>query len=197
LSCRVSLAVGARTNARDIVVVGGSAGSIAPLKTILAKLPTDFPAAIIVVIHVPAQSTGVFVTVAFAVTALPVRNASDGDKVMPGTIYLPPPDRHLLVINGTFRLGHGPRENLVRPAIDPLFRSAALEYDPRCVEVILSGMLNGGASGLATIKDAGGIALVQTPKDAEYADMPLAALETTPVDLSAGARRSPALSSAS
>jgi two-component system chemotaxis response regulator CheB len=172
---------------RDIVVIGGSAGSIGPLKTILAELPPDFPAAIIVVVHVPAQSTGVFVTVASAVTALPVKNASDGDAVLPGRIYLAPPDRHLLVIDGTFRLGHGPRENLVRPAIDPLFRSVALEYGPRCIGVILSGMLNDGASGLATVKDAGGIALVQTPKNAEYADMPLSALEATPVDLSANA----------
>jgi two-component system, chemotaxis family, protein-glutamate methylesterase/glutaminase len=172
---------------RDIVVIGGSAGSIGPLKTILAELPADFAAAVIVVIHVPAHSTGVFVTVASAATGLPVKNASDGDAVLPGNIYLAPPDRHLLVIDGILRLGHGPRENLVRPAIDPLFRSVALQYGPRCIGIILSGMLNDGASGLATIKEAGGIALVQTPKDAEYTDMPLSALEATPVDLSASA----------
>lgn len=172
---------------RDLVVIGGSAGAMQPLKEILRALPPDLPAAVAIVLHVPATSTGIFATVAGAATALPVSHAEDGDLVQPGHVYLAPPDRHLLLLDGRIRLGKGPRENLVRPAIDPLFRSVALSGGPRAIGVILSGKLNDGASGLAAIKACGGIALVQTPQDAEASDMPLAALEASPVDLSAPA----------
>lgn len=171
---------------RDLVVIGGSAGSTTPLKEILRGLPADLPAAVAIVLHIPADSTGIFATVASAASALPVKHAEDGVEIQRGTIYLAPPDRHLLAIDGRLRLGTGPRENLVRPAIDPLFRSAALSYGPRTTGLILSGMLNDGASGLAAIKRCGGIALVQSPRDSIASDMPLAALEATPVDLSAG-----------
>jgi two-component system chemotaxis response regulator CheB len=105
-------------------------------------------------------------------------------KIERGRIHLAPPDHHLIVHDGHFRLGRGPRENLVRPAIDPLFRSAAIAYGPRSIGVILSGLLNDGADGLRAIKRCGGIALVQSPNDCEASDMPLAALAATPVDLS-------------
>lgn len=111
---------------RDLVVIGGSAGAVAPLKEILAALPADFPAAVAVVLHIPAESTGIFVTVSSAVSALRVKHAEDGEEVVRGHVYLAPPNRHLLILDGRIRLGTGPRENLVRPAIDPLFRSAAL-----------------------------------------------------------------------
>lgn len=172
---------------RDLVVIGGSAGAMQPLKLILQALPANFPAAVLVVLHVPADSTGVFTTVAGAAASLPVSNARDGEPIERSQIYLAPPDRHLLALDGVLKLGSGPRENLVRPAIDPLFRSAALWAGPRTVGVILSGMLNDGASGLSAIKACGGVALVQTPQDATASDMPLAALEATPVDLSAPA----------
>lgn len=169
---------------RDLVVIGGSAGAIEPLKTILNLLPADFPAAVLVVIHIPSNSTGIFTAVASAAGLLPVKNAEDGELLKPGHVYLGPANHHLLTIGGKVKLGSGPRENLVRPAIDPLFRSAALSHGPRTIGVVLSGMLNDGASGLATIKKAGGIALVQTPADCIASEMPLAALEATPVDLS-------------
>jgi two-component system, chemotaxis family, protein-glutamate methylesterase/glutaminase len=117
--------------------------------------------------------------------ALPLQSAVDGAELRPGNVYLAPPDRHLLVIDGRLKLGTGPRENLARPAIDPLFRSAAISHGPRTIGLVLSGLLNDGASGLAAIKRCGGIALVQAPSDAEAPDMPIAALEATPVDLSA------------
>ncbi len=116
--------------------------------------------------------------------ALPLQNAVDGAELRTGHVYLAPPNRHLLVVDGRLKLGTGPRENLSRPAIDPLFRSAAISHGPRAIGLILSGLLNDGASGLAAIKRRGGIALVQAPSDAEAPDMPIAALEATPVDLS-------------
>jgi two-component system chemotaxis response regulator CheB len=172
---------------RDLVVIGGSAGASAPLRTILSSLPEDLPASVLVVIHVPSTSEGMFPTLAGITrpTQLPVQDAEDGAELHSGQLYIAPPNRHLLVIDGRLKLGTGPRENLVRPAIDPLFRSAALSYGPRAIGVILSGMLNDGASGLAAIKRCGGIALVQAPSDADARDMPIAALEATPVDLSA------------
>jgi two-component system chemotaxis response regulator CheB len=172
---------------RDLVVIGGSAGATQPLKEILRALPADLPAAVVVVLHVPATSVGIFATVAAAASTLPVSHAEDGALLERGRVHLAPANRHLLVIDGRLKLGTGPRENLARPAIDPLFRSAALSAGARAIGVILSGKLNDGASGLAAIKERGGIALVQAPQEASERDMPLAALETTPVDLSAKA----------
>src|SRR5690242_943365 len=157
---------------RDIVVIGGSAGATSPLKMILGALPAGIPAAIFVVMHIPARSLGILATVASAAARLPVHPASDGLLIEPGNIYLSVPDRHLIVANGRILLGKGPRENMARPAIDPLFRSAAAAYGPRVIGVVLSGLLNDGASGLEAIKRCGGIALVQDPGDALADEMP-------------------------
>lgn len=170
---------------RDIIVIGGSAGSSAPLRIILAALPPNLRAAVIVAVHVPANSTGILRLVASASNNLPVKNAEDGDTIRPGQVYLAPPNHHLLVMKDRLALGNGPRENLARPSIDSLFRSAALSHGPRTIGVLLSGKMNDGASGLATIKQAGGVALVQAPTDAATPEMPMSALEATPVDLSA------------
>jgi two-component system chemotaxis response regulator CheB len=172
---------------RDLVVVGGSTGAVAPLRKMLNALPETFPAAILVVLHIPETSTGIFRTVLGAAGRLPVQAAEDGMRIMPGRIYLGVPSHHLIVVDGHMRLGNGPRENLVRPAIDPLFRSAAVAYGPRTIGVILSGMLNDGADGLRAIKRCGGVAMVQAPSDCEALDMPLAALEVTSIDLSVDA----------
>ncbi|MEF0942455.1 chemotaxis protein CheB [Rhizobium sp. BR 362] len=170
---------------RDIIVIGGSAGSSDPLRTILAALPRNFEAAVFVVVHVPANSAGIFRSVASASSNLPVKQAGDGDVIRPGQIYIAPPNHHLLLTKEKLVLGNGPRENLARPAIDSLFRSAALSCGPRTIGVLLSGKMNDGASGLAVIKQAGGIAVVQAPTDAIAPEMPMSALEATPVDLSA------------
>lgn len=98
---------------------------------------------------------------------MPVSPAVDGQPLEQGPVYTAVPDRHLLLVDGNMRLGEGPRENVTRPAIDPLFRSAALAYGPRTVGVLLSGMLNDGASGLCAIKACGGTAIVQHPLDAD------------------------------
>lgn len=168
---------------RDIIVIGGSSGATAPLKSILGALPSDLPASVFVVLHIPARSLGILATAAQAATHLPVRPAEDGMAIEPGHIYLGVPDRHLLLAEGHIRLGRGPRENMARPAIDPLFRSAAVSYGPRAVGVLLSGLLNDGAAGLSAIKRCGGLALVQDPVDAIADEMPLAGLQAVTADL--------------
>ncbi|CUX68066.1 Chemotaxis response regulator containing a CheY-like receiver domain and a methylesterase domain [Agrobacterium tumefaciens str. Kerr 14] len=170
---------------RNVVAIGGSAGSTKPLNAILEKLPHDLKAAIIIVIHVPSESIGLYSAIASR-SPIPVVTAQDGMAIESGKVFIAPPDHHLLLMGDVFKLGKGPRENLARPAIDPLFRSVALSAGSRAIGLILSGMLNDGASGLAAIKKCGGIALVQAPNMAEAAAMPIAALEATPVDLSAG-----------
>jgi two-component system, chemotaxis family, protein-glutamate methylesterase/glutaminase len=170
-------------NNRDIIVIGGSAGATAPLREILSRLPADLPAAVFVVLHVPPQGIGVLSTVASAASQLPVVQAQSGMIIKNGHIYLGVPDHHLLLSEGHMMLGRGPRENMVRPAIDALFRSAALQYGPRVIGVVLSGLLSDGAAGLNAIKRCGGVALVQDPSEAIANEMPLRALEGTTVDL--------------
>src|SRR5262249_2025863 len=167
----------------DIIVIGGSAGAPAPLKDILSRLPVDLPAAVFVVLHIPAQGIGILSTVASAAAKLPVRQAESGMPIENGHIYLAAPDHHLLIFKNRIVLGRGPRENMVRPAIDPLFRSAALHYGPRVIGLVLSGLLSDGAAGLNAVKRCGGIALVQDPSDAISDEMPRRALEATTVDL--------------
>jgi two-component system chemotaxis response regulator CheB len=167
---------------RDIIVIGGSAGSNAVLRQLLADLPGDFPASIFVTTHVPSRSGGYLAEMLDRAGPLPAVHAVDGQPIERGRVYVAVPDRHLLVVDGTIRLGDGPRENMTRPAIDPLFRSAALSYGSRTVGVLLTGMLNDGASGLSAIKACGGTAIVQHPLDAEADQMPLAALETVDAD---------------
>src|SRR3712207_5039381 len=143
---------------RDMIVIGGSSGATAPLKSILQRLPADLPAAVFVVLHIPARSIGLLSTVASAAGPLPAGQAEDGMPTEHGRVDIAAPDHHLIVTEGRIRLGRGPRENMVRPAIDPLFNSAALAYGPRVVGVVLSGLLNDGAAGLNAIKRCGGTA---------------------------------------
>lgn len=168
---------------RDILVIGGSAGATAPLKGLLGVFPADLPAAVFIVMHIPARSTGILTLVASAAGVLPVREAAHGLKIERGHVYLASPDRHLLLVDGAMRLGHGPRENMARPAIDPLFRSAAAAYGPRVIGLVLSGFLSDGAAGLHAIKRCGGVALVQDPDEAIVDEMPRRALEATVADL--------------
>ena len=168
---------------RDIIVIGGSAGATAPLKQILGRLPADLPAAVFIVLHIPAQGIGILSTVASSAGPLPVRQAQNGMKIEPGQVYLAAPDHHLLLSEDHIFLGRGPRENMVRPAIDALFRSAALYHGPRVIGVLLSGLLSDGAAGLNAIKRCGGMAVVQDPADAISDEMPRRAMEATTVDL--------------
>lgn len=169
-------------NKRDIIVIGGSAGSSAVLKKVLSDLPGDLGASVFVSTHIPSHSPSLLADVLGSSSSLPVSQAVDGQPVERGRVYVAAPDRHLLLLNGIVRLGVGPRENMVRPSIDPFFRSAALSYGSRVVGVVLSGLLNDGASGLHAIKSVGGTAVVQHPLSAEADQMPLAALESADVD---------------
>lgn len=167
---------------RDIIVIGGSAGSGAPLKTLFAGIPRDFPGAIFVTTHLPTQHQSYLPELLSDNSGIPVTTAVDGQPIEPGHGYVAAQDRHLLLLGGTIRLGVGPRENMVRPAIDPMFRSAALSFGPRVVGVVLSGYMSDGASGLFAIKQMGGVAVVQHPLDAGRDEMPSAALEAVNAD---------------
>ena len=165
---------------RDIVVVGGSAGALEALKALLPALPGDLPAAVFVVVHIGATRHSVLPEILSRAGPLPAQTAKDGARFERGCVYVAPPDRHLLLDRGRIALRRGPRENLARPAIDPLFRSAAAEFGSRVIGVLLSGMLYDGASGLRAIKRCGGVAVVQA--DASYPEMPRHALQATEVD---------------
>lgn len=167
---------------KDIIVIGGSAGSSAVLKRLVRDLPPDLPASVFISTHMPAHAPSLLADILASGASLPVAQAVDGQSIERGRVYVAAPDRHLLLIGDTIRLGAGPRENMARPAIDPLFRSAALSGGPRTVGVVLSGMLNDGASGLHAIKAVGGTAVVQHPIDAASDQMPLAALQAAEVD---------------
>lgn len=177
------------TTNRDIVVIGGSSGATTPLKILLSHLPAGFPAAVFIAMHVPARGTGILSMVVSAVSHLHVQQAEDGMLIEAGHVYLAVPDRHLILQEGRIRLGNGPRENLARPAIDALFRSAAVSYGPRVIGVILSGMLSDGAAGVEAIKRCGGVAVVQDPAEALADEMPSNALRAANVDVIAAAAK--------
>lgn len=164
-----------------VVVVGASLGGIGALRAIFSRLPADFPAPVLVAMHV-GSSESVLPTILSMSSALPVRHARDGAPLEPGAILVAPPNRHLLVERQRVRLSHGPKENHARPAIDPLFRSAAIAHGSRVIGVVLSGNLDDGVVGLQAIKDYGGTAVVQDPASAEAACMPQSALRYVDVD---------------
>ena len=174
--------------AHDLIVIGGSAGSIDALQTILAELPADLPATICVVVHTSPYLPSHLADVLQRESALPVTTARDDAPLARGIVYAAPPDQHFMVRPGWISLARGPKENRTRPAVDPLFRSAALHYGPRVIGVVLSGALDDGTAGLWTVKDRGGIAVVQDPSDALMAGMPGSALANVAVDYVAPAR---------
>lgn len=166
-----------------MVVIGASAGGVEALSRLVRNLPADFPAAVCIVLHIAPSSPSLLPHILGRQRTLPVRSAEEGERYEPGTVYVAPPDHHLVIgEGGILRVVHGPRENRHRPAVDPLFRSAALHFGNRAVGVILSGTLDDGTAGLRAIKQRGGIAVVQDPKDALYPGMPLNAIEHVHVD---------------
>jgi len=167
---------------KHVVVIGASAGGIEALRELVGKLPDDFRAAVCVVLHTAPQSPGILDAILSRSGPLPSHNARDREPLKPGVIYVAPPDFHLLVEPGIVRLSKGPRENRFRPAIDPLFRSAAQVYGPAAIGVILSGNLDDGTAGLWAIKQLGGTAIVQEPADALFPAMPQSALRHVRVD---------------
>ncbi len=171
---------------RDVIVIGASSGGLQPLQRILSDLPPDLCAAIFVVLHIGAASH--LAEVLGRTSALPVERAASGQPIEYGRVYVAVPGVHLLLHDSHLLLRRGPRENLARPAIDPLFRSAACTFGARVIGVILSGALNDGSAGLNAIKRCGGVAIVQHPADAAVPDMPLSARRHAEIDHVAPAR---------
>jgi two-component system chemotaxis response regulator CheB len=170
-----------------IVVVGASAGGVEALRAFVSGLPVDLPAPVIVVLHIPRNAPSALPAILTRSGPLVATSAQHGAPLRAGMIYTAPADRHVLVVNGHVHLSLGPVENGHRPAIDPLFRSAAVAYGPTAVGVVLSGTRDDGTAGLAAIAARGGTALVQEPGDALYGGMPASALDHVP-----GARAYPA-----
>ena len=156
----------------DIVVIGGSLGAVEPLQEIVHKLPSDLRASVFVVIHIPADSSSVLHKILSEAGWLEAHQPADGERIEGGKIYVAPPDRHLTIEGSRVRVLRGPRENRHRPAIDPLFRTAARYYGPRVVGVLLSGRLDDGSAGLLAVKGRGGVTIVQDPREAASAEMP-------------------------
>lgn len=165
-----------------IVVIGTSAGGLDALKTIVADFDVPFNAAIFIVWHMPPNSIGILSTVLTKSGKLGAAYAKDSEPIENGRIYIAPPDHHMVIEGGFVRISHGPKENLFRPAIDPLFRSAAFEYGNRSIGVILTGGLDDGTAGLWAIKQCGGVAIVQDPKEAVAPGMPENALRVVSAD---------------
>jgi two-component system chemotaxis response regulator CheB len=167
---------------KDIVVIGASAGGMGALEKLVAGLPADLPASLFVVWHLSPGVRSVLPAVLTRAGPLPAVHPKDGDPIKPGRIYVAPNDHHLLIERGYVRVTKGPKENRFRPAVDPLFRSAAYVYSTRAVGVVLSGALDDGTAGLWAIKLRGGTAVVQDPADAMHRSMPLNALDNVDVD---------------
>jgi two-component system chemotaxis response regulator CheB len=159
-----------------VVVVGASAGGVEALQTLVAGLPPNLAAAVITVLHIPRTSPGALPGILDRAGPMPAVAAGHGEPLRPGVVYVAPPDRHVLVEDGVLVLSSGPVENGHRPAVDPLFRSAALARGPAVVGVVLSGTRDDGAAGSAAIARCGGSVLVQDPNEALYPAMPLNAL---------------------
>ncbi len=166
----------------DIIVIGASAGGLKAFETIVSQLPSNFPAAVFIVWHISPDYPSLLPEILARSTPLRVKHASGKEPIRPGHIYIAPPDHHMLVEWGNVHLSRGPKENRFRPAIDVLFRSAALSYGERVIGVVLTGSLDDGAAGLYAIKERGGIAVVQDPFDALHPSMPKAAMKAVAVD---------------
>jgi two-component system chemotaxis response regulator CheB len=169
--------------ARDIIVVGTSSGGVEALTRLVRGLPAGFPASVFVVCHFPPGGRSVLPEILSRAGPLLATHAADGDPFQPGHIYVAPPDYHLMLApGGRTRLTRDARENHARPAIDPLFRSAARHYGPRVIGVILTGALHDGAAGLLAVRTAGGLGVVQDPRDAAIAAMPQSAADIAGAD---------------
>jgi two-component system, chemotaxis family, protein-glutamate methylesterase/glutaminase len=166
----------------DIIVIGASAGGVSALRKLIASLPDSLEASLFVVQHSHADGPEQLAKMLQTAGGLKASYAEDKAPFAPGHLYLAPADHHLLLEPGMMRVVRGPKENRHRPAIDPLFRSAAVHYGPRTVGVVLTGILNDGTAGLAAVNQCGGITVVQDPEDADAPEMPASAQEHVTVD---------------
>jgi two-component system, chemotaxis family, protein-glutamate methylesterase/glutaminase len=165
---------------RDLVVIGASAGGIEAVQQLLAGLPPNLDAAVLIVVHTSSHAGGFLPRIFERAGRLPVVHPEDSTPIQRGHVYVAPPDFHMIVEGDLLRIVQGPRENLHRRAIDPLFRSAAASYGRRVIGIILTGLLDDGTSGLMVVHSHGGQAIVQDPDTAMFASMPASALEQVP-----------------
>lgn len=165
---------------RDLIVIGASAGGIEALQRLCAGLPGDLNAAVLVILHTSPNSGGLLPHILTRWGKLPAALPINGEPIEKGRIYVAPPDLHMIVQDGHLLTVRGPRENHHRPAIDPTFRSAAVNYGNRVIGVVLTGLLDDGTSGLMVVCAHGGTAVVQNPSTATFPSMPISALERVP-----------------
>jgi len=169
-------------NARDIIVIGASAGGLNPLRKVISALPPGFRATVFVVRHLSANSHSILPEILERAGNLRATHPSEHERFKSGHIYCAPPDYHMMIEDDCIKLTRGPKENRARPAVDSLFRSAALALRTRVVGVVLSGALDDGTAGLWSVKHRGGITIVQDPREAEFPSMPQSALDHVTVD---------------
>jgi len=166
----------------DIIVIGASAGGIAALQRIVRDLPEDLNAAIFVVVHLSPWHQSHLTQILDRGGRLPAFEVRGAETIAPSRIYVAPPNVHIVLDDSAVDIWHGPKENLHRPAINPLFRSAAVRYGPRVIGLVLSGVLDDGSAGLWWVKRHGGVTVVQDPRTAEHPDMPRNAIQYVDVD---------------
>lgn len=169
---------------RDTIVIGASAGGVQALSKLVGDLHPNLPAAVFIVLHIPANAPSLLPGILSRESRLPVGHAIDGQRIERGQIYIAPPNQHLLIEHDRIRLVHGPKENLHRPSIDALFRSAARWAGSRVIGVVLTGARDDGRVGMSAIKRRGGIAIVQDPSEAPFPSMPLSVMQEVEVDYS-------------
>jgi two-component system chemotaxis response regulator CheB len=179
---REPVATYGKGHGHDLIAIGASSDGVETLLALISRLPADLPAAVCIVLHVSPEAPGLLPAILDRRSALPVAHATNGEPIRRGRVYTAPPDHHLLVEAGRLLVTRGPRENRHRPAVDPLFRSAATAYGSRAIGVILSGALDDGTAGLLAIKRLGGLAVVQDPAEALFPGMPASARRHVAVD---------------
>ncbi len=168
----------------DTIVIGASAGGVQALTRLVADLPANLPAAVFIVLHIPAHSPSLLPAILARDAKLQVDHAKDDEPIRQGRVYVAPPDQHLLIEAGRVKLVHGPKENLHRPSIDALFRSAARWAGPRVIGVVLTGARDDGTAGMRAIKLRGGVTIVQDPTEAPFPSMPMSVMQKIKVDYS-------------